>query len=170
VHEDVVQRIHPAGDHQVAAAGSQLQQREVQRGKRTGAGGVHRAVGPAQIESVADSAGHDVTQQAREGTLLPGYIGVRDVLDDPLAAFIIDAGFLQRSPPFGEPEPGAQRNDQLLSTSNPQDDAGVPGFDRQFCVPQRLLGCGERQQLRCIGCLQGGGRNAEFRGVEVDGR
>ncbi len=65
-HEDVVEAVHaPGHDHGGAAAG-QLQGGQVQGRERARAGGVHHAVGAAQVEAVGDPPRDDVAQQAGE--------------------------------------------------------------------------------------------------------
>ena len=73
-HEDVVQRVDAAGDHQVRVAHVQLVDRHAQRGERGGAGCIGDAVGAAQVQAVGDAASHDVSKETREAAFLPGHV------------------------------------------------------------------------------------------------
>ncbi len=95
VHENVIERIEPAGDGQVAAAGGELERGEVDGAQRAGAGGVDDAVGAAQVEPVGDPAGGDVAQQAGERVFLPADVGVGDSPDDVFGGGLVDAGRLR---------------------------------------------------------------------------
>ena len=153
IHEDVVERVHAAGDDHVRAAGLQLQRGEVQRGHRTGARGVHHAVGPAEVEARGDAASSDVPEQAGKGILLPRHVAVGDALHHVFSDFAFDAGFLERAPPDGMAEPCAERDDEFQRAGDAEDDAGallVEGLVRVARVGERLLRGDHAKQLRRV--------------------
>ena len=162
VHEDVVERVHPAGDDRVAAAAGELEHRQVHSGHRAGAGGVDHAVGSAQVEAVADPAGDHVAQQTREGVFLPGDVGVGDARNDLLGEGGRDPGIGERAAPVRVTETGAQRNDQFLGAGDAKDDAGAAAVEGQTGVLDGLAGGGQRQQLGGVGRLDRGRGDPEL--------
>ncbi len=70
-HEDVVHGVHAPDHGEVRIPEPQLVHRHRKSGEGRGAGRVGDAVGAAEIEAVCDAPGHDVSEQAGEGRLLP---------------------------------------------------------------------------------------------------
>ena len=146
VHEDVVEHVGAAGDGHPAAAGPQFQQGEVEGRQGAGAGGVHGAVGAAEVEAVADAAGHHVAQQAGKGAFLPGDILVADGGHGLFRRPGIDTGLQHGLPPAGMAEPAGQGNDQLLGAGDSENHAGV--LPVEGALPRAVAGIGEGHARR----------------------
>src|SRR3989454_7001368 len=71
VHEGVLGRVDAPGERHVTAAGLQILDGQVERRERRRAGGVHREVGRAEVETVGHAAGGHVHQDSGEGVLCP---------------------------------------------------------------------------------------------------
>ena len=174
VHEDVVEGVDAAGDHDVRLARGELHGGQVQRAQRTCASGVHHAVGAAQVVLLADPAGHHVPQKAGKGVLLPRDIGVGDPLHHVLGDRVVDSRILQRRAPDRMTQARAQRDDQLQRAGDAEDDAGAALVEAALrAVPrvlQRLSGRHQAQKLRGVDRLQDVGGDVEFHRVEIDRR
>jgi len=62
VHENIVQRIHTAGDDHVTVMGGQFHHGQMNGAQRTGTCGIHHAIGATQVQAVADAPGDHVSQ------------------------------------------------------------------------------------------------------------
>jgi hypothetical protein len=129
VHEDVVERVAPAGDDHVGAAGLQFECREVDRAQRTGTRGVDDAVRAAEVEAVGDAAGDDVAEQAREAVLLPRDVALGDAPRGVLDLLVRDAGRLHRPLPLRVAEPRAERDDEFQRAGDAEDDRDAGAVD-----------------------------------------
>ena len=71
IHERRLHHVDAAGQRQIALAQPEFVRGLIDRRQRRSAGGVHRAVDPAEIEAVGHPSGGHVEQQAGEGILGP---------------------------------------------------------------------------------------------------
>ena len=150
VHHHVVERVDAAGQHHIRLVQIQPVQRRLQRGKRTGAGGVGDEVGPAEVEAVGDATGDDVAEQTRERTLLPRHIVIGDVLTD-LVGFAFGQPVLQqRFTPDRPLHPGTHLNHELGRRGDPEYHVHAIKVDlgpAALHLVEQLLGCHQSQDL-----------------------
>ncbi len=171
VHERRVVRIHASGDHQVCALLHQVAHGHLDGGQRASAGGIHSAVGPAQVEAVGDSAGDHVPKESRKRSLHPWNVGSLELLHHLVRVRIAQPTASEDFLPDRILQPRGQRAKQLHPGSHAQDHSGsIPDLFRSLGVSgvlQRVFGDEESEQLRGVGLLQQIGRNAELHRVEV---
>jgi hypothetical protein len=105
VHKDVVKGVDAARHDNVGPMRLQLHRGKVQRPQRTGASGVHDAVGAAEVKAVGDAPGHDVAEQAGERILLPADVRIADPLHHVIGDGLFYAGLLQGAAPDGMTQP-----------------------------------------------------------------
>ena len=146
----------------------------MQRAQRAGAGGIHHAVGAAQIELLADPAGDHVAEQAGEGVFLPGDVGVGDPLHHVVGDRLVDPRILERRTPDRVTQARAERDDQFQRSGDPENDAGAALVEAALRAVTRVLQClpcrHQSQKLRGVDRLQDVGGDIEFHRIEVDGR
>ena len=138
--------------------------------KGAGAGRVDDAVGATEVEAIGDAAGNDVAEQAGEGSLLPGYVAVRDAIADRERFVLGDAAVAQGFEPDGALQAGAEMHDELGRSSGTQDAADSAAVEMLegalHRVLEHLLRHDEGQQLDGVGGLHELGRGAEVQAVE----
>ncbi len=172
-HENIVERVDPAGDDHVRLARRQFQASLMQRRHRAGASGIHHAIRPAQVEPAGDAPGRHIAQQTGERILLPADVRIGDAFDHVIRHRFDDAGFLQRLAPNGVAKTRPERNHQFERAGDPQDHAGfgtIEGFIAVTGVHQSLFGGQHPEQLGGIGRLDVLGGNPKFHRVEIYGR
>ena len=76
VHKNVIERIHPAGDHHITTTGFQFEGGQMNGTERTCTGGIHNTVSTPQIQAIAYSAGHHIAKQTRKRIFLPGDVRI----------------------------------------------------------------------------------------------
>ena len=171
-HEDVVQGVHPAGDHQVRVPEVQFVDRHAQGGEGGGAGGIGNAVGTAQVQAVGDAAGHDVSKEAREAALLPGNVMVGDALADGLHISFREPVLPKRLLPDGALQAADHGAEKLLGARYPQNDGHARSVHFLELVSsgilQDLLGDDEGQELTGVSGLDDAWRHAPAHGIKVD--
>ena len=174
VHEDVVEGVDPAGHHEIGLPRGQLHPGQVEGAEGAGAGSVHDAVGPPQVVLLADPPGDHVAEEAGEGVLLPGDVGVGNPRHHVVGHVVGHAGLFQSLPPAGVAEAGAEGDHELQGAGDPEDDAGpapvVVALRAVARIPQGLAGGHEPQELGGVDRLQGGRGDVVLQGVERDRR
>ncbi len=172
VHENVVESVDAAGDDDVGLAGGQFHAGQVQGAERAGAGGIHDAVGPAQVELLADPSGDHIAEQAGEGVLLPWDIGFGDALNHIFADIFVNTGILERFAPDRVTQSRSQRDDQFQRAGHAQYDAGLAPVIFPFRpvtgILQCLSGRHQSQQLGGVDRLKHIWRDVELHRVEVN--
>ena len=170
VHENVVDGVYAAGDHHFAFTGIEFQKGQVDGAHAAGAGGVHHAVGTAQVQAVADSAGHDIAKQTGKGVFLPGNVAVGDIGNDGIFLLVAEPFAFQGSAPEWMAQTRSQGDDEFLGSGDTQDHRGALAIEVAIVVVpgigQRHFGGHQPQQLRCIRGFQGRWRNAELGRIE----
>ena len=171
-HEDLVQRVDAARDHQIAVAQVQLLGGHGQGRERGRTRSVGHAVRAAEIEPVGDPTGHDVAEQPREAALLPGRVVVGDAVADGDDIGLGHAVLTQRLLPHGLLEAAHHGGEQLLAGGDPEDHRHPRAVDRLELVArgvaEHLLCDDQAQQLRGVGRRHDARRHAPAHGVEVD--
>ena len=174
VHEDIVEGIDTAGNDHVGLAGTEFEGGEVEGGEGAAAGGIDNAVGAAEVEVLADAAGDNVAEEAGEGVLLPGDVGIADARDGIGGDVVGDAGFPEGGPPARMAEPGAQGDDELQAAGDTEDDADLLAIKLLVGavagVNQRLFDGDQTEELGSIDRFQGVGEDAVLHGMKIDRR
>ncbi len=169
VHEDGVLGVAAAHQHGVGAAFEQFADRGLDSAQRTGAGGVDRHVGAAQVEAVGDPAGDHVAEHAREGVLLPRGVGQAELGGDLVGVLLGEPAAADDLLEHRGLQPGGERLGELVGAGDAEDDAGargvVPGLVGAGVLEQ-VAGDHQAQQLEDVGDLQRVRRQAELHGVE----
>ena len=124
-HEDVVERVGPAGDHDIGLARGQFHRREVQRTQRAGAGRIDDAVRAVQIEPVGDPPRDHVAEQTGEAVLLPGHVAFGNSIHHVLGHVVGDAGIFEGLPPLRVTESGTEWDHQFECPRDAEDHRGL---------------------------------------------
>ena len=155
VHEDVVQGVDTAGEHEVRVSKGEVVHGHRDGGERTGARGVDHGVRAAHVEPVGDASGDHVSEEPGERGLLPRDVVFIDfgrktgnflVRETRLAHGVLPHGLLQATGHLGH---------ELGGRSHAEKDAHAAAIDT---VPlaaggfvKRVLGHDEREKLRRVG-------------------
>ncbi|KUF18893.1 hypothetical protein AT728_07645 [Streptomyces silvensis] len=99
VPQNAVEGVGPARQHHVATARDELVGGHRQRCRRTGARGVHGAVGTVEVEAIGDPTRYDVAQQPGESRLLPRHVMPGDAVAHPLCGGLVHTALAQRLEP-----------------------------------------------------------------------
>ena len=172
VHQDVVERVDAARQHEVGVAERQVVDRHRDRGERARARGVDDDVRPAEVEAVGHATGDDVPEQPGEGALLPRHVAAIEDLADARdlvgleasgAHGVLDDRLLQAP---------AHRADELRRRRDAEHHAHAAAVDGLELpagrLEERVLGDDEREQLRGVRRGHGVRRHAVLHGRELD--
>ena len=174
VHEDVVEGVDAAGDHEVRLPELQLVEPHRQRRHGARAGRVGDGVGATQIEAVRDAPGHHVSEQARERRLLPRHVVARDAIADRLRLGFGYAALAQRLHPDRALQAAHHRSEQLLRRRHAENHADALAVHRGELIAARVLEHAlrhdERQNLRGVGRGHDARRHAELHRVKLHRR
>ncbi len=171
-HEDLVEGVDPAGDHQVRVPHVELLRRHRQRREGRGAGRIGHAVGAAEVEAVGDPTGDDVAQEPGEAALLPLDVVIGDPIAGLLDLALPEPLLAQRLDPDRPLEAADHRRQQLLGRGHPEDDRNLRAVHRRELLARRVaehpLGDDEAEELRGVGRLDDRRRHPPGHRVEVD--
>ena len=98
-HQDVVERIDAAADHQIRLTEVKLVEADLERCQRGRARGIDHTVRAAEIEAVRDATGDHVPEQTGEGALLPLDVARGDLSAERLHLLFGEADVAQRALP-----------------------------------------------------------------------
>ena len=122
------------------------------RRQRAGAGGVHHAVGAANIEAIGDAPGRDVAEETREGIFLPADVGIRNALHYVFGDISLDARIFQRTAPVRMAEACAERDHQFECAGDAENHAGAFAVEGAAWLCKR----GGARLARCISEIASG--------------
>ncbi len=171
-HEDVVEGLDTAGDHEIGAAEVQFLHPHGEGSEGGGAGRVDDAVGAAEVQAVRDASGDHVAEKAGESVFLPRRVRAGDPVADLLDFVFGQAVFTKGTDPDGTLQAGPHFDQKFLGGGDADDDAGafaegvgeLPLGD----VFEQLFGDDEAEELGGVGGRDDVWRHAVFERVERD--
>ncbi len=136
----------------------------------TGAGRIHHTVRTAEIQTIGNSAGHNIPQKPGKRVFLPGYIRIGYFPDDFFGFMRIDSRIFKGASPYGMPQPGSKGNHKLLGSGDAEDDAGFAPVECVIRFVEGIFkGFFRHNQAEKLGGVRGfkrRGRDAEFSGIK----
>ena len=171
-HEDVVHRVHAAGDHEIRLAQIQLVHGHRQRGERRCTRRVRDAVRTAEVQPICNASCNDVAEDTGERTLLPRLVVARDPFANLVDFTLAESVLAQRFDPHRSLEASDHGRQQFLRGRHTEDDrrsfAVFVGELTAGRIVEDLLRDDQREQLCGVGRRYDVRRYAPPHRVEVD--